>query len=81
MKMLGQLFYELANYNLVLYAIDCVFNLNFQVPGYDDLGLNLQVASANHFNMVIPTEGFSVPEWVLNSLARVVVSGNKGQIV
>ena len=43
-QMLGQLFYELANYNLVLYAIDCVFNLQFQVPGSDDLGLLLNLS-------------------------------------
>ena len=79
--MLGQLFYELANYNLVLYAVDSVFNMDFQVPGYDDLGLNLQVASANHFNMVIPTEGYTVPDYVYASLARVTVSGEKGHTV
>lgn len=80
-KMLGQLFYELANYNLVLYAVDSVFNMDFQVPGYDDLGLNLQVASANHFNMVIPTEGYTVPDYVYASLACVTVSGEKGHTV
>lgn len=77
-KMLGQLFYELANYNLVLYAIDCVFNIDFIVPGYDTTGLNLQVSSATHFNLVIPTEGYTVPDYVYDSLARVTVSGEKG---
>ena len=71
-KMLGQLFYELANYNLVLYSIDCVFNLQFQVPGSDDVGLRLQIPCAKHMSMVIPTEGYSVPEYVYDTLLRVI---------
>ena len=49
-------------------ADGCVFNLNFKVPGYGRQGLNLAVASANHFNMVIATDGHTIPRWVLDAL-------------
>ena len=67
-QMLGQLFYELANYNLVLYAIDCVFNLQFQVPGSDDLGLRLNLPSNSHITLLIPTQGYSVPDYLYDSI-------------
>lgn len=67
-QMLGQLFYELANYNLVLYAIDCVFNLQFQVPGSDDLGLLLNLPSNSHITLLIPTQGYSVPDYLYDSI-------------
>lgn len=76
-KMLGQLFYELANYNLVLYSIDCVFNIDFIVPGYDKTGLNLQIGSLNHYNMIIPTSGYTVPDWIITTLGNITVRGEK----
>lgn len=67
-KMLAQLFYELANYNLVLYSIDSLFNLYFIVPGSDATGLNLQVGCDVHATMTLPTEGQTVPEYVVKML-------------
>ena len=68
MSMLGQLFYEIANYNLVLRSIDFVFNLEFEVPGTGQKKMELLVSSLGHYNFIIPTEGYTMKRYLYDVL-------------
>ena len=61
-NMLGQLFYEIANYNLVLYSIDSIYNL--PIINGDGQGANQLLISTGlcyHINYNLYNTGYEVP--------------------
>lgn len=62
-NMLGQLFYEIANYNLVLYSIDSIYNLPITNDPASGGGGNLLLSMGfnYHTNYTLYNVGYEVP--------------------
>lgn len=62
-NMLGQLFYEIANYNLVLYSIDSIYNLPITNDPSGDSGgqLLLNTGLCYHLEYNLYSDGYEVP--------------------
>lgn len=56
-NLLAQLFFEIANYNLVLYSINFQFDLMFEVPGAENLGINFMMGGLINFVHTCPSSG------------------------
>ena len=61
--MLGQLFYEIANYNLVLYSIDSIYNLPITNDPSQGTGGQLLISTGlcYHLEYNLYNEGYEVP--------------------